>query len=178
MSMAEEASRPRLRSGWSGEHVPPASMRERVRSVAPVRGDDVQAARSYSWVCGPSQMDKKVRHPSRYLMEATVPSWWVRRRRSRGCCCAGWARGPRGSRFWRDVGSSRPTVQPCACLLRPSKEEQASPRWGADIEAFPPLAPGPSRQCCGGGVPCALRCGSRGDRDVPEAWLSWAMTPR
>ncbi len=40
-------------------------------------------------------MDKKVRHPSLHLMEASAEDWWVRRRRMRRMLLSGFGPGGR-----------------------------------------------------------------------------------
>lgn len=121
-----------------------------------------------SWT---SQMDKKVRHPSRYLMEACAElvgqtetvSEDVVERLGQG---AAWSLGS-----WRDVGvESADGSAVCVLAPAPSKEEQASLGGAQTSEAFPP-APGPSRQRVAAAA-ASVRAQMRElaqDRDVFEA---------
>ena len=121
-----------------------------------------------SWT---SQMDKKVRHPSRYLMEASAElvgqaetvSEDVVERLGQGTA---WSSGS-----WRDVGvESADGSAVCVLAPAPSEEEQASLGGAQTSEAFPP-APGPSRQRVADAA-ASVRAQMRElaqDRDVFEA---------
>ena len=148
-----------------GEHV--EREERRLAYVAMTRARSAQLLVG-SWT---SQMDKKVRHPSRYLMEACAElvgqtetvSEDVVERLGQG---AAWSSGS-----WRDVGvESADGSAVCVLAPAPSKEEQASLGGAQTSEAFPP-APGPSRQRVAAAA-ASVRAQMRElaqDRDVFEA---------
>lgn len=96
-----------------------------------------------SWT---SDFNRKVAHPSRYLMEASAQLFGHTPQPAEGTAGAVEDRDVWGSGAWRDLGVE-PTVGEGACLIAPipGEEEREALSVSAPSETFPP-APGPSRQ--------------------------------
>ena len=96
-----------------------------------------------SWT---SDFNRKVAHPSRYLMEASAQLFGHAPQPAEGTAGAVEDRDVWGSGAWRDLGVE-PTVGEGACLIAPipGEEEREALSASAPSETFP-SAPGPSRQ--------------------------------
>ena len=121
-----------------------------------------------SWT---SDFNRKVAHPSRYLMEASAQLFGHAPQPAEGTAGAVEDRGVWGSGAWRDLGVE-PTVGEGACLIAPipGEEEREALSASAPSETFPP-APGPSRQrvaAAAASVRAQIRELAQ-DRDVFEA---------
>ena len=121
-----------------------------------------------SWT---SDFNRKVAHPSRYLMEASAQLFGHAPQPAEGTAGAVEDRGVWGSGAWRDLGVE-PTVGEGACLIAPipGEEEREALSVSAPSETFPP-APGPSRQrvaAAAASVRAQIRELAQ-DRDVFEA---------
>ena len=121
-----------------------------------------------SWT---SDFNRKVAHPSRYLMEASAQLFGHAPQPAEGTAGAVEDRGVWGSGAWRDLGVE-PTVGEGACLIAPipGEEEREALSASAPSETFP-SAPGPSRQrvaAAAASVRAQIRELAQ-DRDVFEA---------
>ena len=121
-----------------------------------------------SWT---SDFNRKVAHPSRYLMEASAQLFGHAPQPAEGTAGAVEDRDVWGSGAWRDLGVE-PTVGEGACLIAPipGEEEREALSVSAPSETFPP-APGPSRQrvaAAAASVRAQIRELAQ-DRDVFEA---------
>lgn len=121
-----------------------------------------------SWT---SDFNRKVAHPSRYLMEASAQLFGHAPQPAEGTAGAVEDRGVWGSGAWRDLGVE-PTVGEGACLIAPipGEEEREALSASAPSETFP-SAPGPSRQRVAAAA-ASVRAQVRElaqDRDVFEA---------
>ena len=121
-----------------------------------------------SWT---SDFNRKVAHPSRYLMEASAQLFGHAPQPAEGTAGAVEDRGVWGSGAWRDLGVE-PTVGEGACLIAPipGEEEREALLASAPSETFP-SAPGPSRQrvaAAAASVRAQIRELAQ-DRDVFEA---------
>ena len=121
-----------------------------------------------SWT---SDFNRKVAHPSRYLMEASAQLFGHAPQHAEGTAGAVEDRDVWGSGAWRDLGVE-PTVGEGACLIAPipGEEEREALSVSAPSETFPP-APGPSRQrvaAAAASVRAQIRELAQ-DRDVFEA---------
>ena len=121
-----------------------------------------------SWT---SDFNRKVSHPSRYLMEASAQLFGHTPQPAEGTAGAVEDRDVWGSGAWRDLGVE-PTVGEGACLIAPipGEEEREALSVSAPSETFPP-APGPSRQrvaAAAASVRAQIRELAQ-DRDVFEA---------
>ena len=121
-----------------------------------------------SWT---SDFNRKVAHPSRYLMEASAQLFGHTPQPAEGTAGAVEDRDVWGSGAWRDLGVE-PTVGEGACLIAPipGEEEREALSVSAPSETFPP-APGPSRQrvaAAAASVRAQIRELAQ-DRDVFEA---------
>ncbi|WP_073982994.1 ATP-dependent DNA helicase [Actinomyces bouchesdurhonensis] len=96
-----------------------------------------------SWT---SDFNRKVAHPSRYLMEASAQLFGHAPQPAEGTAGAVEDRDVWGSGAWRDLGVE-PAVGEGACLIAPipGEEEREALSASAPSETFP-SAPGPSRQ--------------------------------
>ena len=121
-----------------------------------------------SWT---SDFNRKVSHPSRYLMEASAQLFGHTPQPAEGTAGAVEDRDVWGSGAWRDLGVE-PTVGEGACLIAPipGEEEREALSVSAPSETFPP-APGPSRQrvAAAAASVCAQIRELAQDRDVFEA---------
>ena len=121
-----------------------------------------------SWT---SDFNRKVAHPSRYLMEASAQLFGHAPQPAEGTAGAVEDRGVWGSGAWRDLGVE-PAVGEGACLIAPipGEEEREALSVSAPSETFP-SAPGPSRQRVAAAA-ASVRAQVRElaqDRDVFEA---------
>ena len=121
-----------------------------------------------SWT---SDFNRKVAHPSRYLMEASAQLFGHAPQPAEGTAGAVEDRDVWGSGAWRDLGV-KPAVGEGACLIAPipGEEEREALSASAPSETFPP-APGPSRQrvaAAAASVRAQIRELAQ-DRDVFEA---------
>ena len=121
-----------------------------------------------SWT---SDFNRKVAHPSRYLMEASAQLFGHTPQPAEGTAGTVEDRGVWGSGAWRDLGVE-PAVGEGACLIAPipGEEEREALSASAPSETFPP-APGPSRQrvaAAAASVRAQIRELAQ-DRDVFEA---------
>lgn len=121
-----------------------------------------------SWT---SDFNRKVAHPSRYLMEASAQLFGHTPQPAEGTAGAVEDRDVWGSGAWRDLGVE-PTVGEGACLIAPipGEEEREALSASAPSETFPPT-PGPSRQrvaAAAASVRAQIRELAQ-DRDVFEA---------
>ena len=121
-----------------------------------------------SWT---SDFNRKVAHPSRYLMEASAQLFGHTPQPAEGTAGAVEDRDVWGSGAWRDLGVE-PTVGEGACLIAPipGEEECEALSVSAPSETFP-SAPGPSRQrvaAAAASVRAQIRELAQ-DRDVFEA---------
>ena len=121
-----------------------------------------------SWT---SDFNRKVAHPSRYLMEASAQLFGHAPQPAEGTAGAVEDRDVWGSGAWRDLGVE-PTVGEGACLIAPipGEEECEALSVSAPSETFP-SAPGPSRQrvaAAAASVRAQIRELAQ-DRDVFEA---------
>ena len=121
-----------------------------------------------SWT---SDFNRKVAHPSRYLMEASAQLFGHAPQPAEGTAGAVEDRGVWGSGAWRDLGVE-PAVGEGACLIAPipGEEEREALSASAPSETFP-SAPGPSRQRVAAAA-ASVRAQIRElahDRDVFEA---------
>ena len=121
-----------------------------------------------SWT---SDFNRKVAHPSRYLMEASAQLFGHAPQPAEGTAGAVEDRDVWGSGAWRDLGVE-PAVGEGACLIAPipGEEEREALSVSAPSETFP-SAPGPSRQRVAAAA-ASVRAQIRElahDRDVFEA---------
>ena len=121
-----------------------------------------------SWT---SDFNRKVAHPSRYLMEASAQLFGHAPQPAEGTAGAVEDRDVWGSGAWRDLGVE-PAVGEGACLIAPipGEEEREALSVSAPSETFP-SAPGPSRQrvaAAAASVRAQIRELAQ-DRDVFEA---------
>ena len=121
-----------------------------------------------SWT---SDFNRKVAHPSRYLMEASAQLFGHAPQPAEGTAGAVGDRDVWGSGAWRDLGVE-PAVGEGACLIAPipGEEEREALSVSAPSETFP-SAPGPSRQrvaAAAASVRAQIRELAQ-DRDVFEA---------